>query len=652
MREGSRTNNDIEPSLLAEVRRSQKAGLRTWLGGLRAKLIAPYLLLALAISLVGMFIITRLVTSSIRERFVNQLLEASRVAADALVRTEEFHLEQLRQMAFTRGVPEATFKGDWEQLQGLLHPIVLNHGLELVSVVDQSGRELLSLVRSPETETYSLIRDSDLSNYGFIQWTLEGVVEQRGDKYVNLIETEFGEFLVTSAPILFDDQVVGVLLAGTQLRGMLFEIKQQALSDLVILDREGQALLTTLPLADEGYPILNLQANDLSSPELSEIRKFSLDQREYQAHYSPMIIRANSLGLLGVVLPSNFIVTTEATSRNLFSLLFAIGTTGIIVFGIVIARSISRPILRIRDVSLAVASGDLNKRTGVRGFDEIGQMGTVFDLMTSRLRKRTHQVINLYKETKERSEELERANLRLQQAHQQLVQSEKLASVGQLTAGIVHDVKTPLAVILGLAEDAQEEDQIGPIQESLGLIGKHARRANEIISDLLKFARQSNPEIHYQDLCETVQAAARLTDFLARKAGVKVKISAAPDHIYTSYDARLMEQVLVNLIQNAIQAMKDGGNLDIFIKENEQWVGVAVRDTGTGIPKKNLARIFDPFFTTKPEGEGTGLGLSVSYGIVAQHRGQIMVESEEGKGSIFIVKLPKVELESVEAVET
>ena len=106
-------------------------------------------------------------------------------------------------------------------------------------------------------------------------------------------------------------------------------------------------------------------------------------------------------------------------------------------------------------------------------------------------------------------------------------------------------------------------------------------------------------------------------------------------------DAQLMEQVFVNLIQNAIQAMPGGGKLDIFVRESEEWVGIAFRDTGTGIPRADLKRIFDPFFTTKPEGEGTGLGLSVSYGIVTQHKGEITVESEVGKGTLFIVRIPK-----------
>jgi signal transduction histidine kinase len=619
-----------------------KRGWRGRMGSLRVRLIAPYLLLTLFISLIGMFIITRLVTSSIRERFVNQLLEASRVAADSIVRQEQFHLEQLRQMAFTRGVSDAVREGDWQKLETLLYPLALNNGLQFVTVADPSGYEILSLIRNLEGEGYSLLRESDLSAIDIFQSTVQGNSDELGDKFAGLIGTEWCHYLVTAAPIKEEGQVLGVIFAGTHLKTLLTEVKLQALADLVYLDLDNsQARYTTLPTSDGDLARLGIENIDLQSPSFNETLEFSLYGRDYQIHYSPVIVRSEIVGILGTVLPSNFLVTTVTISRNLFSLLFAIGTMGIVILGYLIARRISRPILRIRDVSLAVAAGDLAQRTGVKGSDEVGQMGTAFDIMTSRLSKRTAQVVKLYNEALERSEDLHRANTKLQQTQQRLVQSEKLASVGQLTAGIVHDVKTPLAVIRGLTEEAQEDPDPAIMLENMKTIDEHATRANVIVTDLLKFARQSNPEMRLQDVCETVKTAVRLTDFLARKGNVQSTIATQNEHIYTAYDAQLMEQVFVNLIQNAIQAMPGGGKLDIFVRESEEWVGIAFRDTGTGIPRADLKRIFDPFFTTKPEGEGTGLGLSVSYGIVAQHKGEITVESEVGKGTLFIVRIPK-----------
>jgi two-component system NtrC family sensor kinase len=261
--------------------------------------------------------------------------------------------------------------------------------------------------------------------------------------------------------------------------------------------------------------------------------------------------------------------------------------------------------------------------------------------MTFRLRRRTAQANRLHAEAVRRGEELAQANLRLQQAQQQLVQSEKLAAVGQLSAGIVHDVKNPLAVITGLTEELQENLAKEPsVRTPLAQIRENAVRASGIVTDLLKFARQSDPEMRYQNLWETVRTAIRLNDYLTRKANVKVMFEPLPSSVMTFYDAQQIQQVLINLIQNAVQAMPGGGTLSLDVRRAAPWAEIEVRDTGVGIPPKNLGRIFDPFFTTKPPGEGTGLGLSVSYGIVASHGGQIDVQSEVGRGTVFTVRLP------------
>jgi signal transduction histidine kinase len=261
--------------------------------------------------------------------------------------------------------------------------------------------------------------------------------------------------------------------------------------------------------------------------------------------------------------------------------------------------------------------------------------------MTRRLRERTEEAQLLYRETVHRNQELAEINARLQSAQQQLIQSEKLAAVGQLTAGIVHDVKNPLAVIKGLAEILQEEDGLNAfMREQLTLIRDNASRANTIVSDLLKFARQSTPEMGLRDMRETLQAALRLTEYLVRKGRVNARLEMPDEPALVMYDAQQVEQVLINLIQNAIQAMPNGGDLTLRLEQNAHHAIITVRDTGVGIAPENLRRIFDPFFTTKPEGEGTGLGLSVSYGIISRHNGEIEVDSVLGQGTRFIIHLP------------
>ena len=177
------------------------------------------------------------------------------------------------------------------------------------------------------------------------------------------------------------------------------------------------------------------------------------------------------------------------------------------------------------------------------------------------------------------------------------------------------------------------KDQLSTIRES-------ATKASTIVTDLLKFARQSTPELERRDMRETIEASVRLTEYLARKGNVEIKIDMPSSPVLVWYDAQQIEQVLINLVGNAIQAMKNGGTVRINLSKAENSIALSVQDNGVGIPEKNLQRIFDPFFTTKPEGEGTGLGLSVSFGIITRHRGQISVDSKPGLGTTFTILLP------------
>lgn len=609
---------------------------------LQTKLIVPYAVLTLLTAMVGIYVITRLVTSSVRERFVNQLFEASRVAADGIVRRERNHLADLRLMAFTEGVPEALAARDPARLQQLLWPLVLNNSIDAVTAVGLDGREVLSLARDPQTNQYAGSQGMDFRQVSLVSDVLAGRQDDLGDKFAGFLNTTYGPYLFTSAPVRdARERLVGVLLMGTRLETLLTDLKSQALADVVLLDPSGSLVATTMAEPDEGYDTLELTGGQLESVNPSVTRDLELYGRPYQAVYAPLLVRQQQTGFLGVVLPSNYIVATEATSRNTFSLIFAMATTGVIVIGYLLARSIAAPIQRLRAVSQAVAAGDLDQQTGLEGSDEIGELASAFDQMTLRLRERTAEAARLYAETVQRNKELAEINRRLQTTQQQLVQSEKLASVGQLAAGIVHDVKNPLAVIKGLAEELLAESGIdAQFKQPLTAIRDNAARANTIVTDLLKFARQSKPEKKLCDLRESIEAAVRLTEYLARKGKVRVIIDAPSRPVMAHYDPGQIEQVLINLIQNALQAMPGGGTLRINLSQVPGAVALAVQDTGIGIPPENLNRIFDPFFTTKREGEGTGLGLSVSYGIVSRHGGRIGVESKVGQGTTFTIMLP------------
>jgi signal transduction histidine kinase len=626
------------------------------LSSLRAKLIIPYVFLTLIIALLGVFIITRLVAGSFQERFGNQLIEAGRVTADGIVRREQEHLENLRLLTFMQGVPEAFLERDELALRQVFESLAINNKIEVLGAIDDDGLGIVTLVYQEgvdgtETEFYI---GEDYTEFAPVNKILAGVADERGDKYAGMLSTSVGDLLITTAPVYVgDEEFAGVLFAGSRLDNLLTDIKLQALADVILLGTQGEVVATTLVEPDEGFGELILPPDLIQSLAFNSLnRDVELYEREYSVLYAPLEIRGDRAGVMGIALPNDFIVNTLSTSRNNFSLIFTLGTLAVILLGYILAQHIARPILRLRAMSQAVAGGDLEQSSGLLRSDEIGELANAFDIMTLRLRERTDEATRLYAEAVQRAKELADINTRLQATQAQLVQSEKLASVGQLTAGIVHDVKNPLAVIKGLAEELAEEPDMDEYSiDGLKTIRESASKANTIVTDLLKFARQSTPEMQSRDMRDTIESVMRLTEYLTRKGKVEVEAILPERAVMATYDPQQIEQVLINLLTNAVQAMPDGGTLTFDLSQSDDDVVLKVTDTGVGIPKENFARIFDPFFTTKPEGEGTGLGLSVSYGIITRHGGHIDLSSTVGEGTTFTIHIPTLSNDLIESLD-
>lgn len=312
------------------------------------------------------------------------------------------------------------------------------------------------------------------------------------------------------------------------------------------------------------------------------------------------------------------------TARDLMDHLMLV-SMALIVAGAVVAllmsRRLTKPIEKLALAVQRIGQGDFDTRMRMESSDEFGALAMAFNSMASGLQER------------------ERA---LTQTQQALVRSEKMSAFGQLSAGIAHEVKNPLAGILGHAQLATRRlGPENPAKVSLDMIAQETRRCSDIIDNLMRFARQDSPQFLPIDVNEAVNAALAIVDHQLALQGIRILRETGRNLPKVEGDLNQLQQVLVNLAINAQQAMAGRrGQLAVRTGASGGQVLIEVQDSGPGIPPELQSRIFEPFFTTKAAGQGTGLGLSVSYGIIQSHGGRIEVRSAPGQGATFVIILP------------
>jgi signal transduction histidine kinase len=234
---------------------------------------------------------------------------------------------------------------------------------------------------------------------------------------------------------------------------------------------------------------------------------------------------------------------------------------------------------------------------------------------------------------------------KLHKTQRQLIQAAKLSSLGQLSAAVAHELNNPLAGILVYARLAKEKIVKGVIDKeklkgNMEKIESAIKYCNNIIQGLLDFARQTEPLLRPVTVERAIDKAMSLAGHQIKMKTIEVSRTDAPSQSLVVADFNQLVQVIINLILNAVQAMKEGGRLNISTSQEDSQVKIAISDTGDGIPPENMEKLFTPFFTTKEDVKGVGLGLAISYGIIERHGGKIEVRSEVGKGSTFTIVLP------------
>ncbi|HTZ95116.1 MAG TPA: ATP-binding protein [Terriglobales bacterium] len=313
-----------------------------------------------------------------------------------------------------------------------------------------------------------------------------------------------------------------------------------------------------------------------------------------------------------------------------------------------ILRMVDQPIKVLTDGTEKLSNGDLGYQIEVQSDDEVGELAQSFNQMSLQLRAANEQIVGWAKTLEDRVEE---KTHELKSVYDHMLQVEKMASVGKMAAVVAHEINNPLAGILTYAKLLRKWIDAGTLDKSkldeakqcLDLIVGESRRCGDIVKNLLVFSRAAPMNIESTDINAVVDQCVRLVRHQLEMAGIEVHLELE-DHLpMTQCDPSQIEQVLLALVMNAIDAMPRGGTLWLGTGMNSAGdeMQIVVRDDGMGIPPEFLPNIFEPFQTTKEKGHGVGLGLAVSRGIIDRHHGRIDVQSELGKGTTFTIGLPQ-----------
>ena len=392
-----------------------KNQLQSFFAGIGPKIILPYLILTLLVAAAGAFIVVNLVTSSLQERFNNQLLDAGRIVSESMVAQEGERLAVLRQIAFTEGVAQFLAEGDEAGLSTLIPQIMGNNQLDTAVLIDNSGNVIYGWHRDEDaTPTNSTRFDNmNLSQLEDVSLVLNGYVDEIGDKRAMVADTPYGTMIFTIGPIKLGEEQVGAILIGADLDKAVLRLTENAVARVTLYDVDGDVLATTIGDGSEQSTTILQEAPAFyttvltllqETPEQVQVvvnnaesnvplRDLEILNQQYELAFGDWRLREQSFGLFSVALPRNFIVNTAATSRDWLNIVFIIATIAVCTIGYLTARRIVKPINKLVDTTTAVADGNLDQRTGISSNDEIGVLASSFDVMTERLAEHNQQLI-------------------------------------------------------------------------------------------------------------------------------------------------------------------------------------------------------------------------------------------------------------------
>jgi two-component system NtrC family sensor kinase len=467
----------------------------------------------------------------------------------------------------------------------------------------------------------------------------------------------------------------------------LFYSKEKGLYDVVITNHELKIIASKkTELIDQSYSN-NLMKNSIQSGEV--IHEIETSGSFFSTQYkkitlcSPLWVQGKIVGGIQMEIPIGDVNVHLLESQRMILISIILDAIVLIIFGsFLLSRVLVKPLKELVQLTQNISEGDFSQKIEVTSKNEIGQLISSFNRMIERLKDNQENLENHLKS-------LESANRKLKQAQEELIRTEKLASIGRFAAGVAHEVGNPLGAILGYTSILEKEGvDREESKDYLKRIEKEIGRINRIVRELLDFARPSKFEVREVEINKVIENTLSLLSYQKNFINIETQLKLQPDLPMIKGDEPQLSQVLINIILNAIDGMPKGGTLKIHTEEyvvedvfpsrfplpyaprrrgdpvesdyfymrkpdpistlftkfskGDRLVKIQITDTGIGIKKEDLERIFDPFFTTKAPDKGTGLGLSISLRIVESMGGEIKVESEVGKGTTFQVYFPAV----------
>jgi two-component system NtrC family sensor kinase len=624
------------------------------------------------------------------------------VANDIFDRIRQDYLNRLDRLAESYAFQTALESGDAAAIQKLLADLKRSAGFSYLHVIDRegyrlyegehSGRARLSssltkALQGLQTVGVEIFTEQDLKDESplLARTVLLPLLATPHARPTNRKEETSGMMIRTLYPVKNSRGEIIVLLDGGVLLNGNFTFVD-TIRDLVYgqgsLPRDSIGTVTVflddvristnVPLAP-GERALGTRVSDEVRTRVMDQGKNWIDRAFvvndwYISAYEPIVdVDGKRVGMLYAgFLERPFRVAFWKALGVLGLMLFAM-MAFLIVVSVRGAKTIFKPLEKMSDVVRATRDGQARRIGNIASHDEIGELAREFDAMLDLLQERNAQIQNWANELEdkvtERTSELVRKNSELRrtikvlrETRQQLVVAEKLAALGELTAGVAHEINNPTQVLLGSLDILVAE--LGPdserVSEEIDLMIQQVYRIQEIINSLLQYARpgEYSGYLNVIDINTLIRDTLNFIQHMPRQAEYELFLKLEATYPIRASQQEI-QQVMVNLVVNAIHALKpDGGMIEISSRDwEDKGVAVSVRDNGVGMDEDQLGLIFNPFYSTKNQGEGTGLGLSVSYSLVRRYGGNITVTSQKGVGTEFCVWLLR-EPEFIEDEET